>query len=103
MIVNPHGWRARYIAAQERSEAVRARRKLNAARWAHYEEIKWGPKNKDPEPAVFVEDEEPKEADYLTNAEIRSLLDEAGLEVPKNTARARLIELYEEHVEKKDD
>ena len=106
MILNPHGWRQRYNAAKERSAAVAARREVNAKRWAHYQTQKVGTTEPEPEPIVeqAVEKiDDPVSADDMTNAEIRYALEGVGLEVPKNTARARLIELYEEHVEKRDD
>lgn len=42
----------------------------------------------------------PKPED-MKNAELRAALEAKGFEVPKTTARTRLIELYKEHVEKK--
>ena len=104
MIINPHGWRKRYIAAKERAAGAVARRATNAARWAHYNKQKAG--DVVPEPVVekeaVVEGVKKDATDDMTNSDIRGALGEAGYEVPKNTARARLIELYEEHVEHKD-
>lgn len=107
MIVNPHGWRKRYIAAKERQAAAAERQKIAAVRYRHYQGLapdaelpKEEVKVAEPEPVV-VEDK--KSAEDLTNAELRAALEEAGLEVPKTTARARLIELYGEHASNKGD
>lgn len=104
MIVNPHGWRKRYLAAKERQAAAAERQKIAAIRYRHYQGL--GPDEDLPkeevkveEPAPVVVEEKKVSADDMTNADLRAALEEAGLEVPKTTARARLIELHKEHVE----
>lgn len=94
MIVNPHGWRKRYIAAQVRKEQIAMRQDINAQRWAHYNADEAKPVDEPVDEAVV----EPS-YDDMPNAALREALAEKGFEVPKTTARTRLIELYQEHVE----
>jgi hypothetical protein len=96
------GWKARQENARLRQARMKNRLEINAIRRAHYDKLA----NPQPQKKPVVEektDDEGNEVvevnfDDMTNADLKAALEAKGFEVPKNTARVRLIELYKEHV-----
>lgn len=112
MKTNIRGWRARQAAARMRQAGMSDRMKINAIRRAHYDRMERGveplqesvhepevdasaPPAQEPAPEPVQEAKAPED---MSNADLRAALEGKGLEVPKTTARTRLIDLYKEHV-----
>lgn len=110
MIRNYQGWRAKRAGALARKAEAASRLEINAIRQRIYngsatdgdfdpveepkEEIKeTSEETKEIAPAI-----KPVEPESLDNAQLRAAIEGRGFEVPKNTARVRLIELYKEKV-----
>lgn len=96
------GWKARQENARLRQARMRNRLEINAIRRAHYDGVQ--PKEEIPVVEEVIDGSEEGEQvievdfDQMTNADLKAALEDKGFEVPKNTARVRLIELYKEHV-----
>jgi hypothetical protein len=100
-INNSRGWRTRVEAARHRQtlneerEAVRAERiKMKVAGMTGTAPTPAPEPKPSPQPAK----QEYPDPSEMTNKALREALIGAGLEVPLNTAKPRLIELYKEHV-----
>ncbi len=123
MISNPKGWRNRRAAALVRKQEKEARASLNAQRWRAFQGLPPEPvelseddidaelkkleaesKLNDIVNQIEASTELLNEAigevdpETLENKELRDALEAKGFEVPKTTARGRLIELYKEKV-----
>jgi hypothetical protein len=126
MITNPKGWRNRRAAALVRRQEKEARAALNAQRWRAFQglppehieveesELDAELRNLELEDKLrqvasqvqantdalteVIGEPEPVDPETMENSALRQALEERGYEVPKNTARARLIELYKEKV-----
>lgn len=126
MITNPKGWRNRRAAALVRRQEKEARASLNAQRWRAFQGLP--PEHSEAEESDLdaelrnmeledtlrqvanqvqantdalteaIGEPEPVNPETMENSTLRQALEERGYEVPKNTARARLIELYKEKV-----
>lgn len=114
MITNPKGWRDRRAAALARKASGESRQEINALRWRIYngeateedltpeqkfeEELTDLVKQVDATTAALETAVDPENPDNMENKDLRQALEDLGFEIPKNTARARLIELYREKV-----
>jgi hypothetical protein len=126
MISNPKGWRNKRAAALIRKQEKEARASLNAQRWRAFQGLPPEPvelsegdldaelrkleaESKINEIVNQIEastellseaigEPEPIDPETLENKELREALEAKGFEVPKTTARGRLIELYKEKV-----
>lgn len=114
MITNPKGWRDKRAAALARKSMSDSRREVNALRWRIYNgeateedltpEQKFDAEIQEITAQVDATTEaletavDPENPDNMENKDLRQALEDLGYEVPKNTARARLIELYKEKV-----
>jgi hypothetical protein len=126
MISNPKGWRNKRAAALVRKQEKDARAHMNAQRWRAFQGLPPLKEKKEREGELSDEQLQLEMADLankiessvnelaqvvsdgqvdvavdpetMTNGDLRRAIEEKGFEVPKNTARARLIELYHEKV-----
>jgi hypothetical protein len=126
MISNPKGWRNRRAAALVRQQDKDARRDINAQRWRAFQGLPPEKAKREKadgelsseeielemaalankieanvnELAQIVSDAapEPVDPETMSNGDLRRAIEAKGFEVPKTTARARLIEIYKEKV-----
>jgi hypothetical protein len=125
MISNPKGWRNRRAAALVRKSEKENLIFMRAQRWAAFEGLPQPtvkPAVLDAEKSIDEYEKEDKltkvtqeidsstqalsdavttpNTEELSNEDLRSALEDKGLEVPKNTGRGRLVDLHKDHVDK---